>query len=50
MSRTEFCEYVEILMHVGVRWLRPEHCVTRIQRLYDLVSSTVPYIILMMQL
>ncbi|XP_060776788.1 uncharacterized protein LOC132886247 [Neoarius graeffei] len=41
---TEFCElheteYMEILMHVSVRWLSLEHCVTRILRLYEPLAS-----------
>ncbi|XP_060769617.1 uncharacterized protein LOC132878008 [Neoarius graeffei] len=41
---TEFCElhelqYMEVLMHVAVRWLSLEVCVTRILRLYDHLAS-----------
>lgn len=40
----EFCElhesqYMEVLMHVSVRWLSLEVCVTRILRLYDPLTS-----------
>ncbi|XP_067294047.1 protein FAM200A-like [Pseudorasbora parva] len=41
---TEFCElheaeYMEILMHVSVRWLSLERCLTRILRLYEPLAS-----------
>lgn len=44
MSVTEFCElhelqYMEVLMHVAVRWLSLEVCVTPILRLYDPLAS-----------
>ncbi len=56
MSVIEFCElhkaeYMEILLHVSVRWLSLERCVTRILRLYDPLASyfnsasMVPHII-----
>lgn len=44
MSISEFCElheteYMEILIHVSVRWLSLELCVTRILRLYEPLAS-----------
>lgn len=44
ISVTEFCElheaeYMEILMHVSVRWLSLERCLTRILRLYEPLTS-----------
>ena len=44
MSGTEFCElheaeYMEVLLHVSVRWLSLERCVTRILRLYEPLAS-----------
>ena len=30
----EFCDYMEVLQHVSIRWLSLERCVTRILRLY----------------
>ena len=61
MPVTEFCEpheaeYMEILLHVSVRWLSLECCVTRILRLYDPLASyfksasMVPHVIPLMQL
>ncbi|XP_056457345.1 zinc finger BED domain-containing protein 5-like isoform X2 [Gadus chalcogrammus] len=40
----EFCElheaeYMEVLLHVSVRWLSLERCVTRILRLYEPLAS-----------
>lgn len=44
MSETEFCElheaeYMEVLLHISVRWLSLERCVTRILRLYGPLAS-----------
>lgn len=44
MSETEFCElheaeYMEVLLHISVRWLSLERCVTRILRLYEPLAS-----------
>ncbi|XP_053267948.1 uncharacterized protein LOC128425383 [Pleuronectes platessa] len=41
---TEFCElheaeYMEVLLHISVRWLSLERCVTRILRLYGPLAS-----------
>lgn len=41
---TEFCElyeaeYMEILLHVSIRWLSLERCLTRILRLYEPLAS-----------
>ncbi|XP_056617731.1 uncharacterized protein LOC130432412 isoform X1 [Triplophysa dalaica] len=41
---TEFCElheaeYMEVLLHISVRWLSLERCVTRILRLYEPLAS-----------
>lgn len=44
MFETEFCElheaeYMEVLLHISVRWLSLERCVTRILRLYEPLAS-----------
>lgn len=44
MCVTELCElheaeYMEILLHVSVRWLSLECCATRILRLYEPLAS-----------
>lgn len=35
----EFCEYMEILQHISVRWLSLERCITRTLMLYDPLAS-----------
>lgn len=44
MFETEFCElheaeYMEVFLHISVRWLSLERCVTRILRLYEPLAS-----------
>lgn len=55
MPVTEFCElhkaeYMEILLHISVRWLSLERCVTRVLRLYDPLASYFKFVISIMHL